>query len=61
MNQSPMLILIFLMVITVLFFSGCTKEPVYVKTKSPKLETLEVTKSDAETKKLNIQYKVIER
>ena len=57
-----MLILTTVTVITVLGFSACTKaEPTLVATKGPKLETFEVPKSEAETKTLDIKYRVIEK
>ena len=57
-----MLILTIAMAITALGFSACTKtEPTLVATKGPKLETFEVPRSEAETKELNIKYKVVEK
>ena len=57
-----MLVLTFLMAITALGFSACAKtEPTLVATKGPKLKTFEVPKSEAETKELNIKYKVVKK
>ncbi len=48
---------------TPLVFNGCSQEPtpVYVKTQGPKLETAYIPKSSAETKELNVKYKVVNK
>ncbi len=58
-----MLALILVMASTPLVFNGCTQEPtpVYVKTQGPKLETAYIPKSSAETKELNVKYKVVDK
>lgn len=58
-----MLALILVMASTPLVFNGCSQEPtpVYVKTQGPKLETAYIPKSSAETKELNIKYKVVDK
>ena len=56
-----MLMSILLMATIPLAFNGCAKEPVYVKDKKPELQTYVVPKSEAETKKLNIKYRVVEK
>ncbi len=57
-----MLVLILAMV-TILSLSSCSnqQDTIYVESKSPKLKTFEVSKSEAETKELNINYRVVER
>jgi len=52
-----MKILIFQMVVTILFFSGCGEH--YIVTKQAHLQTLTVSQNKAETEPLNIKYKVI--
>jgi len=58
-----MMLVLILAMVTTLSLSSCSKQQdtIYVESKSPKLKTFEVPKSEAETKELNINYRVVER
>ena len=61
MKHLKILSLTLASVVTLSLFSltGCGQDQIYLKEKTPKLQTFVVPKSDAETRDLNITYKVV--